>query len=61
MKLYIGLDVSLEETSICVMDGQGRIVHRGQTESEPESIAAYVQRHAPDVTRIGSVVDLADT
>ena len=52
MTLYIGLDVSLKETSVCVMDGQGRVVHRGRTASEPDAIAAYVQRHAPEVTRI---------
>ncbi len=52
MKLYIGLDVSLEETSICVMDEQGRIERRGQTASEPDSIAAYVLRHAPEAARI---------
>lgn len=52
MQLYIGLDVSLEKTAICVMDGDGHIVQHGQTASEPESIAAYVRRHAPEVARI---------
>ena len=26
MEYYVGLDVSLKETSICVVDGDGRIV-----------------------------------
>ncbi len=26
MELYVGLDVSLKETSICVVDGKGNIV-----------------------------------
>jgi len=26
MKLYVGMDVSLKETSICVVDGCGEIV-----------------------------------
>jgi hypothetical protein len=26
MELYVGLDVSLKETSICVVDGRGEIV-----------------------------------
>ncbi len=52
MQQYVGLDVSLEETSICVMDRDGRILQRGVTASEPELIAAYVHRHAPEVTRI---------
>ena len=28
MKQYVGLDVSLEETSVCVMDEAGRIVFK---------------------------------
>ena len=52
MQQYVGLDVSLEETSICVMDRDGHILQRGVTASEPELIAAYVRRHAPEVTRI---------
>jgi transposase len=49
---YVGLDVSLEETSVCVMDRDGRILQRGITASEPAMIAAYVRRHAPDAHRI---------
>ncbi len=26
MELYVGMDVSLKETSICVVDGKGKIV-----------------------------------
>lgn len=52
MQEYVGLDVSLEETSICVMDGAGRVLQRGQTASEPEAIAAYLRRHAPQASRI---------
>ena len=37
---YVGLDVSLEETSVCVMDRDGRILQCGVTASEPEMIAA---------------------
>jgi len=29
MELYVGLDVSLKETSICVVDGTGEIVSEG--------------------------------
>ncbi len=33
---YIGLDVSLKETSICVIDRADKIVWRGQVDSTPE-------------------------
>ena len=29
MEVYVGLDVSLKETSICVVDGSGKIVSEG--------------------------------
>ena len=29
MERYVGMDVSLEETSICVVDGSGEIVCEG--------------------------------
>ncbi len=53
MELYIGLDVSLEETSICVVDKAGTIVCEGKVMSQPESIAAFVTARAPGAVRIG--------
>jgi hypothetical protein len=49
---YVGLDVSLKETSICVTDDVGKIVWRGRTESTPEAIASAVKQHAPYAVRI---------
>ena len=45
MELYVGLDVSLKETSICVVDGSGEIVCEGAVLSEPEAIAKFVKYH----------------
>ena len=50
---YVGLDVSLKETSICVIDDAGKIVWHGRTDTTPEAIAAAVKRHAPHAARIG--------
>lgn len=52
MEQYVGLDVSLEEMSICIMDRDGRILQRGVCATELEAIAAYVRRHAPEANRI---------
>ncbi len=38
MELYVGMDVSLKETSICVVDGSGEIVSEGTVFSEPAEI-----------------------
>ena len=50
---YVGLDVSLETTSVCVLDEKGGVLWRGKVASTPEAIAAAVRAHAPEVERIG--------
>ncbi len=52
MELYVGLDVSLEETSICVLNTAGKIVWQGKCLSTPESIASTLQAKAPSAVRI---------
>jgi transposase len=50
---YVGLDVSLKQTSICVVSETGSVVREGVVDSEPEAIAAFVKSKASDVVRIG--------
>jgi transposase len=50
---YVGLDVSLKETSICIIDDAGKIVWRGRVDSTPEAIATAMKQHAPNAVRIG--------
>ena len=38
MNVYAGLDVSLNETSICVVDGEGTIVDECKVPSEPDAV-----------------------
>jgi transposase len=53
MKYYVGLDVSLKQTSICVVNETGSVVREGVVDSDPEMIAAFVRSKAPDAIRIG--------
>ena len=53
MEPYVGMDVSLKETSICVVDGKGEIVSEGTVISEPAAIAAFVKTKAASAKRIG--------
>src|SRR5438477_9925388 len=50
---YVGLDVSLETTSICVIDDAGTIIWRGKCSSDPDAIAATLRQHAPGAVRVG--------
>jgi transposase len=53
MEHYVGLDVSLKLTAICIVDRSGKIEREGVVTSDPETIAAFVKSHAPHVARIG--------
>jgi transposase len=53
MEYYIGLDVSLKQTSICVVNQIGSIVQENVVDSNPEAIAGFVRSNAPGVVRIG--------
>ena len=54
MEQYVGLDVSLKMTAICIVDRTGKIEREGMVASDPEAIAAFVRLHAPHVARIGA-------
>jgi transposase len=51
MEQYAGLDVSLEQTSVCVVDINGKIVVEAKVESSPEALVAWFAGR--QVTRIG--------
>src|ERR1700723_1622491 len=53
MEYYVGLDVSLKQTSICVVDQAGLVVREGVVDSDPEAISVYVTSRAPNAVRIG--------
>jgi transposase len=53
MDTYVGLDVSLRQTSVCVVDGTGVIQFERTIASDPDAIAALVHAHAPTVRRVG--------
>ncbi len=52
-KTYAGLDVSLKETAICIVDDAGKIVFERMIPTDPEVIAKYLCKHAPRLERFG--------
>lgn len=53
MNHFAGLDVSLEETAICVVDETGRIVKEARAASEPEALVAVLRAIDLPLERIG--------
>jgi transposase len=53
MEHYVGIDVSLEHSSVCVVDGTGKIVVEAKVVSEPEALIAWLRRQPFTLARIG--------
>jgi transposase len=53
MDHFAGLDVSVKETSLCLVDDAGRIVREVRVASEPEVLLAVLTNPACHFKRIG--------
>jgi transposase len=53
MEHYVGLDVSLKETAVCIVDQSGAIVREAALPSDPETIAEFISANSTNVGRVG--------
>jgi transposase len=53
MEQYAGIDVSLESSSVCVVDASGRIIREAKVASEPEALIAWFSGLGVNLARIG--------
>ena len=53
MDYYAGIDVSLEQSSVCVVDSSGKIVRETKVASEPEALLQHFADLGLPVVRIG--------
>ena len=53
MDYFAGLDVSLKSTSVCIVDGTGKIVREVKVASEPEALLTVLRDSAYRFKRIG--------
>lgn len=52
MEHYAGLDVSLELTSVCVVDASGQVVREAKVPSEPEALVRFLTAFEHPITRV---------
>jgi transposase len=53
MDHYAGIDVSLECSSVCIVDATGKIVREGKPPSEPEALIGWLHSWGFELTRVG--------
>jgi transposase len=53
MNHYAGIDVSLECSSVCVVDASGKIVREAKVASEPAALIGWFGAHGGELARIG--------
>ena len=53
MGTYVGLDVSLKTTSVCILGDDGSPVFEGKVATEPAALARLIRKRAPDLVRVG--------
>jgi len=50
---YAGLDVSLKQTSVCVVDAQGQVVREAKVASEPGALVGWLCAPELGIARVG--------
>ena len=53
MEYYAGIDVSLELSSVCIVDAKGKIVKETKVESDPNALVAFLHGLAMPINCIG--------
>ncbi|MCG8503706.1 MAG: IS110 family transposase [Sphingomonadales bacterium] len=53
MTFFVGLDIALKKTAVCVVDNAGDIVFEGTTLSDPDDLIAKLERWRDDIALIG--------
>src|SRR5215212_4405500 len=53
MEHHVGIDVSLELSSLCVLDASGEVVREAKVASEPEALVAFLRGLGLSIARVG--------
>jgi transposase len=52
MSYYTGLDISMKETAICIVDESGAIVKEGTVSTDPLEIATYLKKSGFEIKKV---------
>jgi len=53
MKHYVGLDVSMKKTSLCIVNEQGKIVHESEVKTDPHTLSDAIEKTGLKIELIG--------
>lgn len=53
MKHYVGLDVSMKETFICIESETGKVINQGRSKTDPLLIAKYLKKFNICIEKVG--------
>jgi transposase len=53
MKHYVGLDVSMKKTSVCIVNEQGKIVHESEIKTDPHVLADAIEKTGLKIELVG--------
>jgi len=53
MEHHVGIDVSLELSSLCVLDATGKVIREAKVSSEPEALVAFLRGLDVAILRVG--------
>src|SRR5512144_3438152 len=53
MKHYVGIDVSLDLSSVCVVDATGKVVREAKVPSAPAALVRFLRELGLELERVG--------
>jgi transposase len=53
MQFFVGIDVSLDSSSICVIDERGVIIKEGKADSDPAAITRFIRHKGRKIEHVG--------
>lgn len=53
MKYYVGLDVAMKNTSVCIVDEVGKIVHESSVKTDPNTLADAIEKTGLKIELVG--------